>query len=57
MEACVTCRFFVGVDEAAVAKAALAGGVLRGRCRRFPEELAKQPDQWCGEFEGKGKKS
>lgn len=50
MENCGTCRFYSGVDEAAAAKAAGIGAILRGRCRRFPAEVAKRPDEWCGEF-------
>lgn len=42
---CSTCRFYRAPD----AKAA-PGFVPKGKCRRFPEELSKEPADWCGEY-------
>lgn len=50
-ETCETCRF--GRFRPEVMFADLPGVVSRHakvRCRRYPDERKKQPDDWCGEF-------
>lgn len=27
---------------------------LRGACRRYPQAMAKNPEEWCGEFKTRG---
>ena len=46
--ACANCRFF----RASAAEPA-PGFVPRGWCRRFPQELSKDPAEWCGEHKPK----
>ena len=40
---CETCRFFVGVDG-------LTYAPCQPMCRRLPEGLLKEPNDWCGEY-------
>jgi hypothetical protein len=55
---CLGCRYFwvsgTRGDAVAAQVAAEHGHPLRrGKCRRYPVEVAKDEDDWCGEHEAR----
>ena len=52
LDLCGGCRFFLARKRLPPGAAMLAGvDPKEGRCRRFPQEVTKSADAWCGEFE------
>ena len=44
-ETCANCRFFVPATEHAKSM-----GCDDAYCRRMPQRISKQPEDWCGEW-------
>lgn len=47
---CESCRYFKinGASRASALRLGLES--VAGRCRRYPDDLMRSKDDWCGEF-------